>query len=187
MPVWCARDAPFLRLSWLNAKKAHQKPETDTKPVDIVRDGSIAKMTVVSKYLDQAIVRYEKLGFSKQALSKGIISIAIGAYVAHISYPYLNKLIKASNLAPAEAATTSDDDTSDSDFDSDSDDYESAIEGNNINGTVDKSNRKKGKNNHETTRKYTDMSSCLIYFIIDLIICIAAFSGRRNDTARRWW
>lgn len=103
-------------------------------------------MTVVSKYLDEAIVRYEKLGFSKQALSKGIVTIAVGAYVAHISYPYLSKLIKAANLAPvlSETASTSDDDTSDSDFDSESDDYESAMESNIItsNGGIDhKSNR----------------------------------------------
>lgn len=92
-------------------------------------------MTVVSKYLDEAIVRYEKLGFSKLALSKGIVSIAVGAYVAHISYPYLTKLIKAANLAPvlSETANTSDDDTSDSEFESESDDYESAMESNNIN------------------------------------------------------
>lgn len=93
-------------------------------------------MTVVSKYLDEAIVRYEKLGFSKLALSKGIVSIAVGAYVAHISYPYLTQLIKAANLAPvlSETASTSDDDTSDSDFDSESDDYESAME---TNGNVE--------------------------------------------------
>lgn len=114
-------------------------------------------MTVVSKYLDEAIVRYEKLGFSKQALSKGIVTVAIGAYVAHISYPYLNKLIKAANLAPvlSETASTSDDDTSDSDFDSESDDYESAMESNNIqtNGIDHKSNRNNEKNNHDSSRK----------------------------------
>lgn len=112
-------------------------------------------MTVVSKYLDEAIVRYEKMGFSKQALSKGIVTIAVGAYVAHISYPFLSKLIKAANLAPvlSETANTSDDDTSDSDFDSESDDYESAIESNNLNsnGTIDhKLNR---NDNNEKTRK----------------------------------
>lgn len=104
-------------------------------------------MTVVSKYLDEAIVRYEKMGFSKQALSKGIVTVAIGAYVAHISYPYLTKMIKAANLAPvlSETASTSDDDTSDSDFDSDSEDYESAIESNNIksNGIDRKNNDRK--------------------------------------------
>lgn len=97
-------------------------------------------MTVVSKYLDEALVKYEKLGLSKHALSKGIVSIAVGAYVAHISYPYLSKLIKAANLSPAlsDTATTSDDDTSDSDFDTESD-YESASESNIItsNGGID--------------------------------------------------
>ncbi|XP_055314268.1 ATP-binding cassette sub-family D member 1 [Sitodiplosis mosellana] len=100
-------------------------------------------MTVVSKYLDEAIVRYEKMGFSKHALSKGIVTIAVGAYVAHISYPYLSKMIKAANLAPvlSETASTTDDDTSDSDFDSESDDYESAIESNNINSNrIDRKN-----------------------------------------------
>lgn len=108
-------------------------------------------MTVVSKYLDEAIVRYEKLGFSKLALSKGIVSIAVGAYVAHISYPYLTQLIKAANLAPvlSETANTSDDDTSDSEFESESDDYESAMETNNINsnGNIEH------KVNHDANRK----------------------------------
>lgn len=106
-------------------------------------------MTVVSKYLDEAIVRYEKLGFSKLALSKGIISIAVGAYVAHISYPYLTQLIKAANLAPVltETTNTSDDDTTDSEFDSESDDYESAIETNaiNSNGNIEH------KSNHDSS------------------------------------
>lgn len=102
-------------------------------------------MTVVSKYLDEALVRYEKLGLSKHALSKGIVTIAVGAYVAHISYPYLSKLIKAANLSPAlsDTANTSDDDSSDFDSDSESD-YESASETNNItsNGGIDaKTNR----------------------------------------------
>lgn len=115
-------------------------------------------MTVVSKYLDEAFVRYEKLGFSKHALSKGIVTVAIGAYVAHISYPYLNKLIKAANLSPvlSETASTSDDDSSDSDFDSESDDYESAIESNNINsnGGIDhKMHRSNEKGNIESNRK----------------------------------
>lgn len=58
-------------------------------------------MAVVSKYLDEAIVKYEKLGFSKHALSRGIVTVAIGAYVAHISYPFVTKLIKAAKLSPA--------------------------------------------------------------------------------------
>lgn len=121
-------------------------------------------MTVVSKYLDEAIVRYEKLGFSKLALSKGIISIAVGAYVAHISYPYLTQLIKAANLAPvlSETANTSDDDTSDSEFDSESDDYESAIETNtiNINGNIEH----KGQNHIDTSRKCTDWILIVFFF-----------------------
>lgn len=113
-------------------------------------------MTVVSKYLDEAFVRYEKMGFSKQALSKGIVTIAVGAYVAHISYPFLSKLIKAANLAPVlseTASSTSDDDTSDSDFDSESDDYESAIESNNINGTVEHKLNRNNNSNNENSRK----------------------------------
>lgn len=112
-------------------------------------------MTVVSKYLDEAIVRYEKMGFSKHALSRGIVTIAVGAYVAHISYPFLSKLIKAANLAPvlSETSTTSDDDTSDSDFDSESDDYESAIESNIINSNGVKSNRGNDKSNNESSCK----------------------------------
>lgn len=118
-------------------------------------------MTVVSKYLDEAIVRYEKMGFSKLALSKGIVSIAVGAYVAHISYPYLTQLIKAANLAPvlSETANTSDDDTSDSEFESESDDYESAMETNNINsnGNIEH------KVNHDTSRKSTCMSLYCVF------------------------
>lgn len=121
-------------------------------------------MTVVSKYLDEAIVRYEKLGFSKLALSKGIVSIAVGAYVAHISYPYLTKLIKAANLAPvlSETANTSDDDTSDFDSDSESDDYESAIETNNIscNGNIEH------KGNHESNRKSIKTFTKFLHFKI---------------------
>lgn len=121
-------------------------------------------MTVVSKYLDEAIVRYEKLGFSKHALSKGIVTIAVGAYVAHISYPYLNKLIKAANLAPtlSETASTSEDD-SDSDFDTESDDYESAIESNNhnnhnnhniqSNGSVVRKSKQNDKCGNDASRK----------------------------------
>lgn len=116
-------------------------------------------MTVVSKYLDEAIVKYEKLGLSKHALSKGIVSIAVGAYVAHISYPYLSKLIKAANLSPAlsDTATTSDDDTSDSDFDTESD-YESASESNIItsNGGID----------HQTNR---NNNSCKLNTIRNII------------------
>lgn len=116
-------------------------------------------MTVVSKYLDEAIVRYEKMGFSKQALSKGIVTVAIGAYVAHISYPYLSKMIKAANLAPvlSETASTSDDDTSDSDFDSESDDYESAIETNNINSNgID-------RKNNDTNRKLIEIQIIFVF------------------------
>lgn len=105
-------------------------------------------MTVVSKYLDQAIVKYEKLGFSKQALSRGIVTVAIGAYAAHISYPYLCKLIKAAKLTPTlyetstSASTSDDDDDSDSDFDDDTDEYEAAIETNSANviGNVNRKN-----------------------------------------------
>lgn len=131
-------------------------------------------MAVVSKYLDEAIVKYEKLGFSKQALSRGIVSIAIGAYVAHISYPYLNKLIKAAKLSPAlgkfqlfspqnsrtfefsinthigtcetSASTSDDDDETDSDFDyDDTDEYETAIESNNVNGNVPQNKNQSNK------------------------------------------
>lgn len=126
-------------------------------------------MTVVSKYLDEAIVRYEKMGLSKQVLSKGIVTIAIGAYVAHISYPYLNKLIKAANLGPnqSETASTSDDDTSDSEFDSESDDYESAMESHiiNSNGTIDhKINRSNDKGNNESNRTY--LTLFLFFFFL---------------------
>lgn len=134
-------------------------------------------MTVVSKYLDEAIVRYEKLGFSKLALSKGIVSIAVGAYVAHISYPYLTQLIKAANLAPvlSETANTSDDDTSDSEFESESDDYESAMESNgniNSNGNIEHK-----VNNHDTSREY-------IYIHL---YCTYIFILSNNNKKPKYW
>ena len=84
-------------------------------------------MTVVSKYLDNAIVRYERLGFSKQSLSTGIVSVAIAAYVAHISYPHISKLIQASKTSASSSETstsTSDDD----EYDDDDDDFDDECE-----------------------------------------------------------
>lgn len=110
-------------------------------------------MTVVSKYLDEAIVKYEKLGFSKQTLSRGIVSVALAACVVHISYPHITKLIKAAKLTPSlceTSASTSDDDDDDDDFDSDDTDYYEATEntGNEIHGT---DNKRSNDNNNIIT------------------------------------
>lgn len=48
-------------------------------------------MTVVSKFLDDAIDKYEEMGYSKQKLSKGIVGITLCAYLLRISYPFLYK------------------------------------------------------------------------------------------------
>lgn len=88
-------------------------------------------MTVVSKLMDDAIVKCEKLGVSKQILSRGVVGVAVAAYLAHISYPHVTKLLKAAKLAPSlSTATSSDDDDDDSDFDSDDTDEYATIKSN---------------------------------------------------------
>lgn len=80
--------------------------------------------------MDDAIVKCEKLGVSKQILSRGVVGVAVAAYLAHISYPHLTKLIKAAKLAPSLSTATSDDDDDDSDFDSDDTDEYATIKSN---------------------------------------------------------
>lgn len=87
-------------------------------------------MTVVSKLMDDAIVKCEKLGVSKQIVSRGVVGVAVAAYLAHISYPHLTKLLKAAKLAPSLSTATSDDDDDDSDFDSDDTDEYATIKSN---------------------------------------------------------
>lgn len=48
-------------------------------------------MTVVSKFLDDAIHKYESLGYSKLGLSRGIVSACLCAYVARLAYPAIKK------------------------------------------------------------------------------------------------
>lgn len=48
-------------------------------------------MTVVSKFLDDAIQKYESLGYSKLRLSRGIVSACVCAYVARVAYPVIKK------------------------------------------------------------------------------------------------
>ncbi len=48
-------------------------------------------MTVVSKFVDNAIHKYENLGYSKLGLSRGIVSAALCAYVARLAYPVIKK------------------------------------------------------------------------------------------------
>lgn len=44
-------------------------------------------MTVVSKFFDDAIRKYESLGYSKLRLSRGIVGACLCAYVARLAYP----------------------------------------------------------------------------------------------------
>lgn len=100
-------------------------------------------MPVLSKYLDQAIAKYEKFGFTKEALSRGVVSVAVVAYLAHISIPHLTKLIQNAKLTP----TLNDTSTSASDDDYDDDDLEDSDESLGA-ASVDF--------NHETTFKEDD-------------------------------
>lgn len=85
-------------------------------------------MAVVSKFLDETIIKAEKLGISKQSISRGIVSVAIASYVFHVSYPHLVKLIKATKLSPILSTATSDDDDDDDDFyTDDTDEYETTV------------------------------------------------------------
>lgn len=46
-------------------------------------------MAVISKFLDNAITKYEKLGYSKLKLSQGIVGTCICAYVLQVTYPLI--------------------------------------------------------------------------------------------------
>lgn len=48
-------------------------------------------MTVVSKFLDDAIHKYESLGYSKRQLSRGIVGATLCAYIARLAYPAIRK------------------------------------------------------------------------------------------------
>lgn len=76
-------------------------------------------MPVLSKYLDQAIAKYEKFGFTKEALSRGVVSVAVVAYLAHISLPHLTKLMQNAKLTPTlnYTSTSASDDDDDDDLD----------------------------------------------------------------------
>lgn len=50
-------------------------------------------MTVVSKFVDDAIQKYESLGYSKLRLSQGIVGACLGAYVFRLAYPAIKKQI----------------------------------------------------------------------------------------------
>lgn len=52
-------------------------------------------MAVVSKFLDDAINKYEQLGYSKLKLSQGIVGTCLCAYVLHFTYPLIkNQFVK---------------------------------------------------------------------------------------------
>lgn len=48
-------------------------------------------MAVISKFLDDAIRKYESLGYSKLNLSRGIVGACLCAYVARLAYPAIRK------------------------------------------------------------------------------------------------
>lgn len=50
-------------------------------------------MTVVSKFVDDAIHKYESLGYSKFRLSQGIVGACLCAYVVRLAYPAIRKQI----------------------------------------------------------------------------------------------
>ncbi|KAG4076800.1 hypothetical protein HA402_009146 [Bradysia odoriphaga] len=50
-------------------------------------------MTVVSKFVDDAIHKYESLGYSKLRLSQGIVGACLCAYVVRLAYPAIKKQI----------------------------------------------------------------------------------------------
>lgn len=54
-------------------------------------------MTVVSKFLDDAIQKYESLGYSKLSLSRGIVSACLGAYVVRLAYPAIRNQFRKSS------------------------------------------------------------------------------------------
>lgn len=65
-------------------------------------------MAVVSKFLDDAINRYEQLGYSKLRLSQGIVGTCLCAYVLRFTYPLLRQQYDHLTAPPPPAATTTD-------------------------------------------------------------------------------
>lgn len=61
-------------------------------------------MSVVSKFVDDAIHKYESLGYSKLGLSRGIVGVCLGAYVARLAYPAIkNQFNKRLDQADSQA------------------------------------------------------------------------------------
>ena len=56
-------------------------------------------MSVVSKFLADAVDSYERRGNKVEVISKTIISTAIVAYVVKISYPHIKKRLKGQGIA----------------------------------------------------------------------------------------
>jgi len=55
---------------------------------------------VVSKFLADALDKYERRGNNVEVISKTIVSTAVLAYVVKISYPHIKKKIKIGNRKP---------------------------------------------------------------------------------------
>lgn len=84
------------------------------------------KMAVVSKFLDTAIDRYEKLGVNRNKLSAGLAGLVAATYVAHLAYPHLTRLITGSHQLKDRpcSSNTSSSTSDDEEFDSDTDEYD---------------------------------------------------------------
>lgn len=70
-------------------------------------------MAVVSKFLDDALNKYEQLGYSKLKLSQGIVGTCLCAYVLHFTYPLIKNQYdqyvgKQEHLAQSRADKTPD-------------------------------------------------------------------------------
>lgn len=83
-------------------------------------------MAVVSKFLDTAIDRYEKLGINRHKLSASLVGLVAATYVAHLAYPHLTRLIIGNHqLKDRPGSSNSSSSTSDDEeFDSDTDEYD---------------------------------------------------------------
>lgn len=150
-------------------------------------------MAVVSKFLDGAIDRYEKLGLSKHKVSTGLIGLVAAAYIAHATYPHITRLINGgSSKCKSSSSDTSSTTTDDEEFDSDSDEFD-ANDSIAMNNAVDCSEHANNNNtmhgdgklvpaddqhdNDETVRGSGDLSN-------DTRMMVAASSKRKKKHSK---
>uniref|UniRef100_U5ESG0 Putative long-chain acyl-coa transporter n=1 Tax=Corethrella appendiculata TaxID=1370023 RepID=U5ESG0_9DIPT len=62
--------------------------------------------TVASKFLNKTFDTCEKYGVSKEILSRGLVSAAILAYCAKLSYPYISRKLNSDNCSTTINSTT---------------------------------------------------------------------------------